>query len=104
MENKTEKMDSLDILGALAEVEGPCSVHEGMLWLEDGTTFDLTVVAKSRAGYLTELRLAGYAVVIFSPEELGTADPRVLQNRLVELGNEAITDLQENVSIESPKG
>lgn len=45
---------------------------------------------------LSELRLSGYAVVIFSPEELGTTDPRGLQNRLVELGNEAISDLQDD--------
>lgn len=91
-----KKMDSLDILGTLAQVEGPCSVNSGLLWLEDGTTLDLNGAAKSRAEYLTELRLAGYAVVIFSPEELGTADPVFLQNRLVGLGNEAISDLQEN--------
>lgn len=43
---------------------------------------------------LTDLRLAGYAVVTFSPQELGAADPKTLENRLVELGNEAISDLQ----------
>jgi hypothetical protein len=43
----------------------------------------------------TRIRLEGYAVVVFSPEELGGVDPRTLQNRLVELGNQAIDDLKE---------
>ena len=40
-----------------------------------------------------ELRAEGSAVVIFSPHELGGVSPRVLENRLVELGNEVIFDL-----------
>lgn len=43
-----ENMDSLEIIKVLSEVEGPCSVHEGMLWLEDGTSINLTDAAKSR--------------------------------------------------------
>lgn len=88
-------MDTLEIIKTLADVDGPCSVHQGVLWLEDGTSIDLSQAAKSRAEYLNEMRLAGYAVVIFSPEELGTASSRTLENRLVELGNEAISDLQD---------
>lgn len=40
-------------------------------------------------------RLSGYAVVIFSPGELEGVEPTTLQNRLVELGNQAIEDLKE---------
>lgn len=94
-----KKMDSLEILNVLSKVEGPCSVHEGMLWLEDGTSIDLNEAAKSRAQYFSELRLAGNAIVIFSPGDLGTADPSTLQNRLVELGNEVISDLQESIDV-----
>ncbi|WP_157077151.1 hypothetical protein [Curvibacter delicatus] len=53
---------------------------------------------------ISELRSEGYAVVLFSPDELGTATAKSLENRLVELGNEAITDLQESISSESRKG
>lgn len=53
---------------------------------------------------LSELRSEGYAVVLFSPDDLGTATARSLENRLVELGNEAITDLQKYISTESQKG
>lgn len=86
--------DTLNIIKTLSEVEGPCSVHEAMLWLEDGTSFDLSKAAKTTSQYLNELRMAGYAVVIFLPDELGGASAKSLENRLVELGNQAITDLQ----------
>jgi hypothetical protein len=45
---------------------------------------------------ITQLRLAGYAVVRFSPDELEGVDPHTLQNRLVELGNQAIDDLRDD--------
>ena len=43
---------------------------------------------------IEDLRKAGYAVVIFSPDELGTASSKSVEDRLVELGNEVIADLQ----------
>ena len=48
-------------------------------------------------GYQTisALRSQGYAVVVFSPEELRTATGTSLEKRLIELGNEAIEDLQD---------
>ncbi len=110
MENAPEKPDrpdrpdSLAILGTLAQVEGPCIMISGELMLADGTTLNIGAAAKSRSEYLSELRMAGYAVVIYSPEELGTADARVLQNRLVELGNEAISDLQDCAAVDVPRG
>jgi hypothetical protein len=87
-------VDTLKIIKTLSEVEGPCSVHNGMLWLEDGTSIDLSKAAKNKSQYLNELRLAGYAVAIFSPGELGNASAKSLENRLVELGIEVISDLQ----------
>lgn len=41
-----------------------------------------------------QLREAGSAVVIFSASELSGADPKDVENRLVEFGNEIIEDLQ----------
>ena len=39
---------------------------------------------------LAELRADGYAVITFTPDELRGLEPRVVENRLVELGNEVI--------------
>ncbi len=65
----------------------------------------MTNVAKlSHQRTVEDLRSSGYAVVLFSPDELGTATAKSLENRLVELGNEAITDLQESITTESQKG
>jgi hypothetical protein len=44
---------------------------------------------------ISALRHAGYAVVVFYPEELGDANPRRLEDRLCELGAECISDLQD---------
>jgi hypothetical protein len=52
---------------------------------------------------IRELRDDGYAVVLFSPTELGSASARSLESRLVELGNEAIDDLQEYSTEERPR-
>lgn len=41
------------------------------------------------------LRHAGYAVVVFYPEEVGSADPRRVEDRLAELGNDVIDDLKD---------
>jgi len=41
------------------------------------------------------LRLKGFAVVVFSPSELEGVNPETLQDRLIQLGNEAIEDLCE---------
>ena len=42
---------------------------------------------------IRELRHEGYAVTIWTPEELGEADPSRVQDRLSELGHEVIEDL-----------
>lgn len=44
--------------------------------------------------YARQLRKHGYAVVVFTPSELGGADPARLENHLVEQGNEFISDNQ----------
>lgn len=40
------------------------------------------------------LREAGYAVVTWSPEELGNVDAKRVEGRCVEFGNEVIKDVQ----------
>ena len=37
-----------------------------------------------------DLRNAGFAVVVFTPDELKEADPEHVESRLVELGNDVI--------------
>ena len=43
---------------------------------------------------IRDLRHAGYAICIFSPEELDGASVNIVQGRLAELGNEVIEDLK----------
>lgn len=47
---------------------------------------------------VNELRDAGYVVIIWTPEELVglNGDTRYFENRTIELGNEAIIDIQES--------
>ena len=44
---------------------------------------------------IREIRSLGYAVTIFTPEELRGVDPRNVEEILVERGNDAIADLYE---------
>lgn len=34
----------------------------------------------------------GYAVVVFTPDELGDTDPHLLEQRLIEIGNQMLAD------------
>lgn len=45
---------------------------------------------KQAAEYLRQLRKMGYAVVAFTPDELRSADPDQVENRLIELGWDVI--------------
>jgi len=42
---------------------------------------------------LNELTFAGYAVVVWTPEEIGDLNPRKIEDRVIELGNEVIHSL-----------
>lgn len=42
------------------------------------------------------LRENGYSLIIWHPDELKSADPRKVADRLVELGWQVIEDLQED--------
>src|SRR5690606_33458800 len=44
---------------------------------------------------IRQLRAEGFAVIVWAPEELGTADPRRVEARSIELGNEVIEALQD---------
>lgn len=44
---------------------------------------------------IQELRHSGHAVIIWTPEELGTASVNRVQDRSIELGHEVIEDLQD---------
>ena len=43
---------------------------------------------------LRDLCHEGYAIIVWTPEELGNANPRRVEDRLIELGHEVIGDLQ----------
>lgn len=47
---------------------------------------------------IQELRHAGYAVIIWTPKELGNANPRKVEDRSIEPGWNAISDLKETDS------
>lgn len=49
---------------------------------------------------IEELRKEGYAIGIFSPEELGNAPARDIEDALVREGNESIEVLQESTTHE----
>ena len=48
---------------------------------------------KQATEYLRQLRKMGYAVVAFTPDELRSADPDQVENRLIELGWDVIDNL-----------
>jgi len=52
-------------------------------------------MTESRSKTISELRRKGYAVIVWNPEELGSASVKHVENRCVELGHEVIADLQE---------
>lgn len=53
---------------------------------------------------LQDLRSAGYAIAIFGPDEIRGADASVVENRLVELGNDVIKDLAQLIDPEAEGG
>ena len=44
---------------------------------------------------LNQLRDEGYAIIVWTPEELKDAPVRQVENRSIELGHDIIRDLQE---------
>lgn len=79
-----------------------CSAYEnasleaiqGML--EAAADFNEENLRAVAAQAIHQLRLDGHAIVRFQPSELHGVEPRLLQNRLLELGNQAIEDLRED--------
>ena len=52
------------------------------------------VLSKQQQEVLQELRHQGYAVIVWSPEELDSANPRRVEDRSVELGWDIIGGLK----------
>lgn len=44
---------------------------------------------------IDQLQHEGYAVICWYPEELGTANPRKVEDRSIELGYDVIEDLKD---------
>lgn len=49
----------------------------------------------SQLELIQQLRTLGYAVIIWTPEEVRNANPVRVEDRLIELGWDVIADLQE---------
>ena len=45
---------------------------------------------------LTDLSREGYAVIVWTPEELGYVSARLVEDRSIELGHQIIDDLTED--------
>jgi hypothetical protein len=52
-----------------------------------------TFMTKEQLKVLREMRHEGYAVIVWTPEELGEANPRRVEDRSIELGWGIIADL-----------
>jgi hypothetical protein len=51
------------------------------------------IMTNEQIKVLNELTFAGYAVVVWTPEEIGDLNPRKVEDRVIELGNEVIYSL-----------
>jgi hypothetical protein len=51
------------------------------------------IMTNEQIKILNELTFAGYAVVVWTPEEIGDLNPRKVEDRVIELGNEVIHSL-----------
>ena len=51
------------------------------------------IMTNEQIKILNELTFAGYAVVVWTPEEIGDLNPRKIEDRVIELGNEVIHSL-----------
>lgn len=55
---------------------------------------DLNSLSEAEVSVLRSLRDRGFAVVIFSPTEVGAADPSCVEDRLIAAGWDVINRLQ----------
>jgi hypothetical protein len=51
------------------------------------------IMTNEQIKILNELTFAGYAVVVWTPEEIGDLNPRKVEDRVIELGDEVIYSL-----------
>lgn len=52
-------------------------------------------MTKAQQAAIRDLRHAGFAVIVWHPEELGDADPKHVEDRSIEYGHEVIKTLKE---------
>jgi hypothetical protein len=52
-------------------------------------------MTKAEADIIAKLRRKGYAVIVWTPDELGSADPERVEDRSIELGWDIIAINQE---------
>lgn len=52
-------------------------------------------MTEAQRAAIQALRHDGYAVIIWTPDEVGTANPRKVEDRQIEMGWDVISDLQE---------
>jgi len=52
-------------------------------------------MTEAQRAAINELRNEGYAVIVWTPEEIGTANPRRVEDRSIELGYDIIDDLSD---------
>jgi len=55
----------------------------------------MTDMTNEQLEVIRALRHEGFAVIIWTPEELGTADPRRVEDRSIELGWDVIDTLKD---------
>lgn len=59
------------------------------------TQTPLGVLTDEQCKMLSDLRHDGFAIICWTPEEVGTANPRRVEDRSVELGWDVINDLSD---------
>lgn len=59
-------------------------------------------LSKNQTQVLRELRNEGYAVIVWSPEELGSTDPDFMQDRSIEFGH-SVLEFNGSLQNQSPK-
>ena len=59
------------------------------------TNSELTEITDTNNQTVQQLRDSGHVVVIWTPEEIGDADPSTLQDIVIQRGNEYLEDVNE---------
>jgi hypothetical protein len=60
---------------------------------------EVTTMTTEQHAVISKLRNSGYAVIIWTPEELLDVDPGQVEDRSIELGHQIIEDLKDFSSV-----